>query len=360
MDKQKNVFGKSESLELKGIAIILMLFHHLFRLTELFNGYAVSFSPLREMNIVNMAYASKICVSIFAFISGYGLYCNYEGKTDTAQKWAYKRYIKTFSGYWFIWIIAFVVCQIINGRSFKIFFLDGIYKGILYTVLNFFGLDNLFTTPSMNAIWWYMSAAIVFILLMPIIYKQKNNLLLILACAIVLPRALLGHDGAVIKTSGTSAFAFLVPYITGAIFARYGIFARCMAIGKNRQAVKTYKFILEIAGIIFFYRMYHNLDRKLFWEIHYGLFPIICILFLVEFILPIKWLSKPLTFLGKHSMNMYLVHALLLTYTKDYLYSCKHFVLITLVFIGASVGISLIIEYAKRAIRYKNLISLLT
>ena len=337
-----------------------MLFHHLFRLTELFDVYTVSFFPLREMNVVNMAYASKICVSMFAFISGYGLYCNYKGKTDTVQKWVYKRYIKTFSGYWFIWVIAFVVCQIIDGRSFKIFLSDGIYKGIIYTALNFFGLDNLFTTPSINAIWWYMSAAIVFILSMPIIYKQKDNLLFILICAIVLPRALLGHDGSVIKASGTSAFAFLTPYITGAIFARYSIFERCISTGKNRQVVKIYKFILEIWGIIFFYKMYHNLDRGLFWEIHYGLFPIICILFLVEFVFPIKWINRPLIFLGKHSMNMYLVHALLLTYAKDYLYSCKHFALITLVFISTSIGISLIIEYAKRAIKYKNLISLLT
>lgn len=360
MNKPKNIFGKNESLELKGIAIILMLFHHLFRVAQLFDGYTVSFFPLKEINVVNLAYASKICVSMFAFISGYGLYCSYKEKTETAQKWVYRRYIKTFSGYWFIWLVSFIVCQIIDGRSSKIFFSNGLYKGILYVILNFFGLDNLFVTPSMNAIWWYMSAAIVFIILMPFIYKQKDNLLLILTCAILLPRALLGHDGAVINVSGTAAFAFLIPYILGSIFARYSIFLKCTAIGKSRQAVKIYIFILEMWGIVFLYKMYHNLDRGLFWEIHYGLFPIICLLFLVEFVLPIKWLNKPLMFLGKHSMNMYLVHAILLTYAKGYLYSCKHFALITLVFIGVSVGISLIIEYMKRVTKFKYFISLIT
>jgi hypothetical protein len=47
------VFDKNKSLELKGIAIILMLFHHCFRLKKIYDGYVVSFYPFRETSIVN-------------------------------------------------------------------------------------------------------------------------------------------------------------------------------------------------------------------------------------------------------------------------------------------------------------------
>ena len=359
MDNGVAVFDKDKSFGLKGISIILMLFHHLFRLPELFSAFTVSFYPLREMNVVNMAYTSKICVSIFAFISGYGLYCSYKRKNETAQRWVFRRYLKTFSGYWFVWIIAFILCQVIDGRSLRIFYADGFYKGIIYTALNFLGLDNLFATPSINAVWWYMGAAIVFIALIPIIYNCKDNMLLLIICTIVLPRAILGHDGSVIKASGMSAFAFLIPYMAGSVFARYNLFERCFAIGRNQPIKKAYKFILELWMVVFLYKIYNNLDRGLFWEIHYGVFPVICILFLVEFMLSIKWLNKLLMFLGKHSFNMYLIHALLLTYVKSFLYSCKHFALITVVFIGVSLILSIIIEYLKQVTRYNKLISLI-
>jgi hypothetical protein len=51
MDVDKTVFGKKEALQLKGIAIMLMLFHHLFRSVGLFDGYTISFFPFEKTNI---------------------------------------------------------------------------------------------------------------------------------------------------------------------------------------------------------------------------------------------------------------------------------------------------------------------
>ena len=51
----------------------MLLFHHLYCSTGRFDGYAVSFFPFSEESIVELALLFKNCVSIFAFISGYGL-----------------------------------------------------------------------------------------------------------------------------------------------------------------------------------------------------------------------------------------------------------------------------------------------
>lgn len=360
MDKKTVPFDKNESLKIKGIAIMLMLYHHSFRLERLFDGFAVSFAPLQATNVVNMAYASKICVSMFTFISGYGLYQSYKATSKTAQRWIYERYVKTFSGYWFVWVFAFVSCQIINGRSVRLFFSEGIIKGITYIALNFLGLDSFFNTPSQDPVWWYMGAALVFIMLTPLIYKCKDNLFFVLIAVIILPRAILGHDGSVVRASGTSAFAFLSPFVSGAIFSRYNLFDWWMNKGDKELPIKAFKFVFELWCIVFLYKMYHNLDRSIFWEIHYGLFPMVCIVFLVEFVIPLKWLAKPLMFLGKHSMNMYLIHAFLLLYCKRFLYSWKHFILITLMFLAMSVLLSVIIEFIKRRMQYQKLISFIT
>ncbi len=345
-------FSKEMSLELKGIAIVMMIFHHCFRITNIFSGYSVSFFPFSGSQIVNLAYASKICVSIFAFISGYGLYLSYDAKNGSAQKWAFTRYLKSFAGYWFIWFCSAVICQLIDGRTYKTFFKEGFYQGVLYSIISFFGLDSIFKTPALNAIWWYMGAVIVFLLLTPLIYKCKNEMLLVLVAFIVLPREFLGVSG-VVKASGTKAFSFLIPFLMGSIFARYRLFDKLAE--SNSIQVRVYRLICEVWMIIFLYKMYHHLDRGLYWEVHYAALPMVFILFLVEFILPIRVMQKPLLFLGKHSMNMYLVHAFLLSYLKPIIFSNRHFIASTLILIVMSLAVSIIVETLKKLTRYNSL-----
>lgn len=346
-----NVFDKNKSLELKGIAIILMLFHHCFRLTKIYDGCAVSFYPFSETSVVNAAYVSKICVSFFAFISGYGLFLNYERKNESAQKWVLRRYVKTFSGYWLIWVISAIICQIIDGRTQKVFFSGGLSKGTVYCILNIIGIDNLFGTPTLNDVWWYMGAASVFIILIPVIYQCKDNLWLLLALLIVIPRMLLRNNGTIMTSSGTSAFSFFVPLVLGCIFARYSLFERINRISKRTM---LYMLLVEIWGIIFFYKIYLYMDRSKYWEIHYGIFPMICIIFIVEHVLQIKYFYKPLVTLGKHSMNIYLIHSFIQLYLKKMIFSNRHFLIITFTMIVLSLAASIIIEWFKQLFRYNE------
>ncbi len=102
MKKTSLRFDKDASQAVKGIAILLMLFHHCFRKATLFADYTISFWPFQQGGVVYAAALSKICVSLFALVSGYGLYLSYRSRTTTPVKWTVSRYIKTFSGYWVI------------------------------------------------------------------------------------------------------------------------------------------------------------------------------------------------------------------------------------------------------------------
>ena len=70
------MFTKKQSLAVKGVAILMMLWHHLFYPGN-YAEFTLNCWPIMESQAVHIALFSKICVSLFAFISGYGLFLSY-------------------------------------------------------------------------------------------------------------------------------------------------------------------------------------------------------------------------------------------------------------------------------------------
>ena len=71
--RQGSAFMKEDAAALKGIAILMMMLHHCFRDASLYDGYVISFAPFPEQTVVRFALFCKICVSLFAFVSGYAI-----------------------------------------------------------------------------------------------------------------------------------------------------------------------------------------------------------------------------------------------------------------------------------------------
>ncbi len=77
------MISKKESNILKGIATLLLIWHHLFNGKAVFITYTSALPSL----IQNIAWFGRICVGIFAFVSGYGFYIKYSKipSTNLAQ-----------------------------------------------------------------------------------------------------------------------------------------------------------------------------------------------------------------------------------------------------------------------------------
>lgn len=357
----RGAFQKEDAVALKGIAILVMMLHHCFRAASLYAGHAISFFPFPETAVVHAAQIAKICVSLFAFVSGYGLFLNYRSKraSVTSSRWIAKRYVSTMSGFWFIWIISAIVCQIINHRTSTVFLKEGGFRGLFYGAIDFCGLAKLFGTPTLNGTWWYMSAAVTFIVLVPLVFRLRNHMAELLIGCILLLRVLTGKNGDGVYTGNNSIYVFLTPFLLGSICANGALFDRWAAIGKGVWWKKAIKIVAELAVLLLLFILYRKLPIKKFWEFHYGLVPFVLILFCVEFIVPIPGLKQVLRFLGKHSYNIFLVHTFIRGYyLGDVTYSMKHFALVILFVLGSSLVISIVIELLKKAVRYDRLTKL--
>ncbi len=74
--------SKKQSDIVKGIAILFMVFHHLFMKEARYEAYHFTGLIINQSITVFIAEHFKVCVSLFAFLSGYGM----EKKTKNAVR----------------------------------------------------------------------------------------------------------------------------------------------------------------------------------------------------------------------------------------------------------------------------------
>lgn len=92
------------------------------------------------------------------------------------------------------------------------------------------------------------------------------------------------------------------------------------------------------------------------FEIKDGVIPFIVICFCYEFMNPIKYLNTALGFIGKHSMNIFLIHTFIrATYFRKFIYSFKYPPVIIIVLLAISLMVSMIVELMKKYLGYNKM-----
>ena len=218
-------------------------------------------------------------------------------------------------------------------------------------LIEIFGLSDIMGTTNLNSTWWYMSIAVLFVFSVPLFAKlyKKIGIVPTLLLVIFVPR-IIGWEYV-----NSSYISFLFPVLLGMIFAENNLMVRIanFKITKNQYVNKILKFVIEIALIIIIYIVYTRLPAKLFWEIRYGIMPVILMCYLYEFFIDIPVIKNILKFLGKHSMNIFLIHTFIqFYYLEDFVYSQGNFMKIAFVLLLISLLISIVLELFKKLIRY--------
>lgn len=90
-------FSLTDTLFAKGIALCLLLLHHLFY------EKSYPFSAFLGRSVwVDAAAAAKVCVAVFLILSGYGLTKSFERKNASYARFTFNHIAKLYAGFWFV------------------------------------------------------------------------------------------------------------------------------------------------------------------------------------------------------------------------------------------------------------------
>ena len=359
-------FTKEHTMQMKGIAIIILLFHHCFlnaqrwatvpyeklATTKGWGYYPISFAPFSSHTIQYLASFSKICVAMFVFMTGYGLWVSYESqkKKTTMSNYIKKRMVTLMTGF----LIIFVVTEILaipTGRFIEVYGHD--FRSVVYMIIDALGLAKLLGTPLFCLTWWYMSLAIVLIMIFPFVHSimEKYQWVVVVA-SIIVPRAC-GFG------QSTDLFRYLLAYTLGMYFAQHDLLARIKEkFMEQNMAGKLLFLIVSLIGLAVIIKCRQNawigwkyLD---FWD---GFAAMYVIVISYIYILNGKWIVKGLGFLGKHSMNIFLIHSFYRdVFFHEFTYSFYYAWLDYIVLMAISLVTSMVLEWFKKLIRYEKFI----
>lgn len=332
---------KQDSLELKGIAILMMLFLHLFntpeRVDECTTFLHIGSKPLALL----LSRVCGMCVPIFIFITGYGLAASWR-KDVLHQLHPLRRVSHLYGMYWTIFLLFI---------SLACYLSPSVYPGSLPEFI-----ENLFClTFTYNGEWWFMRSYIILVLLSPWIVgtmmssKRDSNRMLLLAT--------IGYIiwGVISKTHWKNVYIIDV-------------------VNRVLQIYLPFAFGIWTYYTQGFNRL-HDWLAKLNFKRRHGLtitgvavpllICIICkIIFLkaimmipfVLFYLQIKrtgWLKRILCYLGRHSTYMWLTHTFFCYYLfHDEIYGLRYPLLIYGVLIALSLMSSYLCGWVHTALAF--------
>ena len=154
---------KEASINLKGIAIVLMYIHHLFYMADRMDLYNIQSFFSRE-TLVKMGAYGNACVTIFAFVSGYGITKKYLSSLNTKTNWievVVKGILRLQLSVAIVLTIALIVAEILQAHTFAdIYIQEEGSTGLLNLLIDISGFASLFCVKTYNASWWYLKIAI--------------------------------------------------------------------------------------------------------------------------------------------------------------------------------------------------------
>ena len=167
-------FSLKETKIIKGIAICMMLVHHLFY--SLQDIEKCKLLLLRSTQLETLAQMCKVCVAMYVFLSGYGLYKSFPNHLSDypslkkTVSFTFHHLIKLLTGYWWC-VIPFGIFGMATGlRSFSAIYGNG-KTSVLYFIIDFFGLGGRFDHNHMyNVTCWYIALALGLYILFPFLF----------------------------------------------------------------------------------------------------------------------------------------------------------------------------------------------
>lgn len=372
-------YTKRDTNIAKCLAVMLMLAHHLFGSAEIMNQYGAGGLIPTDLLTAASHHFGKICVSIFIFLSGYGMTKSYNNrilKTGASRlnagettRFILKRYISLEGGFLFVYLLSLIIITCCNpGKTESVYAAsDGNRYPVVGVIADVLGLAYGFSTPTLNGTWWYMTIAFAAVLILPIavaVVKRYG------AFAFLLPLLAVPFLG--IHSEMLSAY--LSPMLLGVATAENDWLVKLKSRGgvrKNKSAARTIVRRLAVLALIAVFGYWRctsteawDVDRLdlLAESIKNTALSFLLVYFCYDVIAGIKGLSSAMAFIGRHATNIFLVHTLIqwnYATNQVFIYGLRYPLLIFIGLLGLSLAASVIIEWLKKLTCYDRLLGAL-
>ena len=327
--------SKSDTTGIKGIAILFMLWHHLFLHSVAYGAFTQS-----------LAVVFKVCVALFLFVSGYGLTKQYAGlekrNVRTTIRFLIRRFINFFLPFWFCFVLVVVVGNIC-GYTFHDAY-PATRNTFKCVILDFFGQMGY---DSYLGPWWFNKMIIQLYLVFPFLYILLHNrywaIIGLIAVVLVqlFAKRIPGNLFFIVE-GGLPAFSF------GMMASQ----CRIVPVIRKKTRKIVMAFVAVLTGIVL-----SVLLLKVIKDPNQAVLlrALLALCIVVAFKLFEGGDSHVLGFVGKYATIMYLTHALLLVLLPRFFYFSRYSVLAFALFALVCLAFAMLIDWVERVTRYNKI-----
>lgn len=357
-------FSREDTKLVKGFAILLMLYHHLFAFSDRIQD-GNSYTPLLTFTSVNSAELvglfGKMCVALFLFLGGYGTWMSYQAKRarlaaggnfDEVQtnrllsdftlakvKGLYIPYLKVFA-------IVVPISLVLGDPR--------VQASLSALFWNMTGLKITY-----NGEWWFFTDYLILLLAFPLItrfFDRRRGTFTVDLLAICVWNAAamwlipeLAHldwaadfTGSILWSKLYQTMQWSACFLMGCLFARWDLLSRVKAklAGHYLACLAS---LLCLAGLVCLcFKLGAGMRYDFLWA------PIVCLCLATLATTGLgARLAKPLEAIGKHSTNIWLTHSFFCYHwCQGFIYLPKWSPLVFLLLLGVSYALSLAIDWA--------------
>ena len=354
------MFTREDTKAIKGTAVVLMLLHHLAGFKDRypmdFEGFK---SPLWHNGFIKFGYlgalamSCKICVSLFFFLGGYGMYKQYEKGKYTVSK----ALLALYKSYWKVFCIFVPIALIFFRRKdesisslCRSYIIGTPREYITEIVKNLFGFSWSF-----NGEWWFFASYLCVIplgyLFVRATHKNKGftvDMFWVMVADILIRNvfpgitrieAFSGLEGNFFYAHFFEIVHYSSTFFAGIVFAKYDKIEKVKSVFENMR----FRFLIGFLGCFLVLYIRWFIVGDIFDVVHSAVFVISASVMFDGF----KIFKKVFAFLGKHSTNMWLIHSFYCYYFYEatkIVYKTRNVWVDLLILIAMSLLTSIILE----------------